>query len=562
MMVAIVAILKSGGAYVALDPNYPEARLQYMVADSSVKHILTLSTLAAQLPEAPGVEVVLLDDVNISTGGTANLPRTASQNPVNVAYVIYTSGSTGQPKGVECYGSSVINLLQHFESLAPVSSDAAALMWTSVSFDVSVYEMMSALLYGRTLHITCDETRLDPDALFAYLQREQVNSCYLPPFMIKDFVLWLEKQAAKPPLQRLLVGVEAILLADLQAIRALIPGIEIINGYGPSEATVCSSLYRIDDRPQPQLTFAPIGRPVNNCQLLVLDDNLALVPLGSCGELYIGGAGLAQGYLNQPQLTAERFIQNPFSDDAEARLYKTGDVVRYLPGVDGEPENLLFVGRMDEQVKINGLRIELGEIESQINDGEAVQSAHVLLREDQPGHKRLVAYVMPATGQGVGANSPDEIQVEYCRQLKEALRGQLPEHMMPSGFALVDEWPLTVNGKLDKKAMLALELVSAAHVAPGNETEAALVALIAEQVGIDEQQLGVTTSFFELGLSSLKLFAVINQVNRQFSLTLAPAEIYHKSTIQLLAAHISASSLIGQLSSNDEEQYFEEDGEI
>ncbi|MCJ8269509.1 MAG: amino acid adenylation domain-containing protein, partial [Psychrosphaera sp.] len=330
MIVAMMAILKAGGAYVPLDPGYPQQRLNYMIEDSGIKLLLTQARLL-NLIDATGIKTVTLDEQRFEGFADENPATPQDHSHNSLAYVIYTSGSTGQPKGVMVEHRGVVNLLSVFAAKKPVEGDFRALLWTSFSFDVSVYEIFDTLLFGGTLMVPNEALRLDSTLLFNWMAANDINHAYLPPFFLKDFQRWLEA-GNKLGLQKLLVGVEPIneyLLFDLQSA---VDGLTIINGYGPSETTICSTLYIVGNRAvDNSQTLAadrvtPIGLPVQNNSHYVLSKGHKLQPQGSVGELYIGGAGLARGYLNQPELTDQRFIANPFG---EGRLYKTGDLVKY-----------------------------------------------------------------------------------------------------------------------------------------------------------------------------------------------------------------------------------------
>jgi len=388
IIIGLLAILKAGGTYVPLDPIYPRERLAFMLEDTQTPVLLTQKNLKTKF-FGKKVRVLSLDThwKMISRERDKNL--NSGVKPNNLAYVIYTSGSTGKPKGVCCNHIGVVNLLTDFDKRKRLSVGDNCSLWTSINFDVSVYEIFSALLAGGALYIMPDDVRSDTKACIEWFSSQKIGSAYIPPFMLAELLDWLKKLSGKLYLRRLLVGVEPIQESLLVSISEHVKGLQIINAYGPTEATVCSSLYSLPF----QCTHnkkTPIGKPVQNTQLHVLDKHLQPVSTETVGgELYIGGVGLARGYLNRPELTAEKFIPDPFSDDPNARLYKTGDLVRYLP--DG---NLEFVGRIDHQVKIRGFRIELGEIEAILNEESSVQQAVVIVREDDHGNKHLVAYIV------------------------------------------------------------------------------------------------------------------------------------------------------------------------
>ncbi|MGB3651565.1 MAG: amino acid adenylation domain-containing protein, partial [Rivularia sp. (in: cyanobacteria)] len=419
-IVGLLAILKAGGAYVPLDPTYPKERLAYMLSDAQIPILLTTSDLLAQLPEHQG-QVVCLDTNWDAQQSCENLRSEATAE--NLAYVIYTSGSTGKPKGVCCHHIGVVNLLEDFEEKKPLCVGDNCSFWTSLSFDVSVYEIFSPLLRGGTVHIVPEIVRYEAIAFFEWLQSKQINSAYMPPFMLNDFAQWLEPQDHNCSLHRLLVGVEPILEQLLVSIAQRVPGLAIVNGYGPTEATICATLYLVSpESTRDQNT--PIGKPVKNTEIYLLDSQLKPVPLNVSGEMYIGSIGLARGYLNRRELTAERFIDNPFKNSKFKRLYKTGDNARYLP--DG---NIEFLGRMDHQVKIRGFRIELEEIETVLRQHPQVRESVAVVREDSPGNKRLVAYLVPDNQETSEAQSE---QLEQWQQVVDATYSQLAPAPDPS----------------------------------------------------------------------------------------------------------------------------------
>ncbi|CAK0764242.1 hypothetical protein CCP3SC5AM1_370001 [Gammaproteobacteria bacterium] len=385
IVIGILGILKAGGAYVPLDPNYPKERLAYMLADSKISVLLTQSHLQPQLPSTTAQIVCLEDFTNLKIG----TPLLAIRYPVatNLAYVIYTSGSTGRPKGVMVQHDNVLAFLKSFEQIAP----ATHLRGTSVSsfsFDASVWELFSTLCFGGTLHILGFDTLADPDLLVKYLVTHEITSSYIAPALLIEVVNRLEAQSRPLKLERLLVGVEPIEEQVLQRYRNLSERLHIINGYGPTETSICATFFKFIGSTNPKRR-TPIGTAVHGYEVYMLDSYLQPVPIGVAGELYIGGAGLARGYLNQPELTNAKFIPNPFG---EGRLYKTGDLGRWLP--EG---NIEFIGRIDQQVKLRGFRIELGEIEATLTAHPAVKEAIVIMREDQVGNPCLTAYLTPET---------------------------------------------------------------------------------------------------------------------------------------------------------------------
>lgn len=391
LIVAVVAVLKAGGAYVPLDPSQPQARLRYMAENAKLAALLTHEAQSTITPSIPTVCLTTATD-QLQQYQATNLPSLATG--YNLAYVLYTSGSTGRPKAVACTHRGVINLLAEFQQRLPIKSGERCSLWTQLSFDVSVYEIFSALEAGGTLYLVPEEIRADVPALIQWLQTHQIQSAYLPPFALPG----LGQQAQRTQmsaLRRLLVGVEPIPEAVLSAVQQLNPTLHIINGYGPTEATVCATLYSLMPSAiaaQPgsdKERITPIGQAVQNAEVYVLDRNLQPVPIGVAGEVFIGGVGLARGYHQSPGLTAKRFIPNPYSASPGARLYKTGDMARYLP--NGQLECL---GRIDQQVKLRGFRIELEEIGTVLRQHPQVREAVVTLRDHANGPK-LVGYIVP-----------------------------------------------------------------------------------------------------------------------------------------------------------------------
>jgi amino acid adenylation domain-containing protein len=415
MLVAILAILKAGGAYVPLDPTYPQERLAYILEDTGVTVVLTqkglfyLTQRRRDAERVKSAKIVCIDSDWDAIANESSLTPVSSVVPSNLAYILYTSGSTGTSKGVCCHHVGVVNLLEDCKRRQPLAVGTRCSLWTSLNFDVSVYEIFSTFLAGGTLYIVPETVRSDGKQFVEWLNVHQIQSAYVPPFQIKTLSEWLEQNPKKLALQRLLVGVEPIPEQLLVAIAQNIPNLQIINGYGPTEATICSTLYSLAaNKSEDRKT--PIGRPVQNTDIYLLDSHLQPVPVGIPGEVYLGGVGLARGYFNRPDLTAEAFIPHLFSDRAGERLYHTGDRARYLP--DG---NLEFLGRSDFQVKIRGFRVELGEIEAILRRHPLIRDAVVIAREDEEGDKRIVAYVVQEQTSDVPSLTEE---VRYVSQLQ------------------------------------------------------------------------------------------------------------------------------------------------
>ncbi|MCP4659472.1 MAG: amino acid adenylation domain-containing protein, partial [bacterium] len=515
IVIAILGILKAGGHYVPLDPAYPRQRFGFMVEDGRIPILVTRETLAAELP-ASEARTLCLD----SPGPD---PCSAEENPAsgaavgNLAYVIYTSGSTGRPKGVGCAHVGVINLLGDFTSRAPIEVGDACSWWTSSNFDVSVYEVFSALLAGGNLHIVPERVRAEGERLVEWLAAERIASAYISPSMLQDLADRAGNQPHHLALRRLLVGVEPISEGLLAAIREGITGLRIINGYGPTEATVCATLYNVRRRPDAERT-TPIGRGLRNTSIRLLDRHLRPVPAGGGGELAIGGAGLARGYQHRPQLTAERFIPDPFSEQGGARLYRTGDLVRALS--TGE---MMFQGRIDHQVKIRGFRIELGEIEAVLGGHPSVREVAVIVA----GAERLVAFV-------VAGDEAGELEADALRAYAAE---SLPDYMVPAVVVELPALPLTPNGKLDRVALGRRTLPEEAaddFVAPRNPLEQELSELMGELLGTGP--VSVHRDFFALGGHSLLAVRLVAGIRSRFGRELPLAALFQGATVERLAA--------------------------
>ena len=528
VVTAILGVLKNGCAYVPLDPAYPKERLRQMMEDAESPVILTRSSLKKMLPDTRARVICLDTDWKEISKEKKENPESAA-TPDSLAYVIFTSGSTGRPKGVCCHHKGVVNLLTDFRNRVPLMEGDICSWWTSLNFDVSVYEIFSPLMEGATLIIVPESIRPDAPALMEWLHKERVTSAYLPPFMVADLNVWIEEHPEKSALRRLLVGVEAIPENLLNAIHSAVPGLHIINGYGPTEATVCAALYSIG--PENDLHEAtPIGKPVRNMHLYLLDEAGKQVPAGEPGEICIGGAGVAEGYLNRPDLTAERFIQDPFSNKSGARLYKTGDSARLLP--DG---NLEFIGRTDFQIKFHGYRIELGEIETQLRKHPSIREAVVLLREDVPGVRRLVAYLVSYEGKNVSV-----------RVLRESLQKTLPDHMIPSIFVTLNRIPMTPNGKTDRSALPApdksnrLMARNQDYQVPQTPAQKRLARFFAEVLRIEP--IGLEDNFFDLGGHSLLATQVTSRIRESFRVDLPVSAIFEAPTVKALALFLDGQS--------------------
>lgn len=517
LVIALLGILKAGGGYLPLDPTHPEKRLGFMLADAQPALIITRQGLRPQLRDFNSLLFCLdADDDSFRTQ-----PKTNPSSPItpdHLAYVIYTSGSTGTPKGVAVAHRGVVNLLVDFQRRQAIQAGDACSWWTSPSFDVSVYEIFSSLLAGGSLQVIPENIRLDAPRLLDWLHGHDIRSAYLPPFHIEEFSSWVQNHPGASQLRRLLVGVDPIPDDLLTRLSAQMSSLCILNGYGPTETTICSTLYQVDPTHHyPGNT--PIGKPVANTQIYLLDHALQPVPVGVIGNLYIGGVGVARGYLNQPELTAQQFIESPFHRGE--RLYHTGDLARYLP--DG---NLMFVGRSDTQVKLNGVRIELGEIEATLTQHPSVKQAAVILHEQPSGQKHLVAYIVPNHDL---SPSPADL-VAFLNQ-------RLPHAMVPVAYVMLDAFPLTSSGKVDRKAFFIpqnlLPKKEKTHQEPRTNTEQTLAAIWQQALGIE--QINMDDNFFELGGDSIMSILIVVQAE-EAGLHLNLQDVFQAPTIAGLAA--------------------------
>ena len=543
---SVLAVLKAGGAYVPMDPGYPGDRLRDMLVDAEPAVVLTdahgaavlTAAMAAQGDAMPAIATAAMRErlIAIDADGAqwADWPAhdiapaqigLAQSHP---AYVIYTSGSTGRPKGVLVPHRGVANLLQAQADLFAVSPDSRVLQFASFSFDACVFEWLMALSHGASLHMPAPGVVLIGDALESFVAQAGITHALLPPVVLSA----LPETATLPGLRVLISGGEAMPQALVQRWA---PGRALFNAYGPTEDSVVSTVHRCDPAADTGASV-PIGRGLPNHRTYVLDAHRRTVPTGVPGELYVGGVGVALGYLNRPELTAERFIDGRLIDSmfiAGERLYRTGDLVRRR--ADGA---LDYLGRNDFQVKIRGYRIELGEIEARLAALPAVQDAVVLARQDAAGQPaRLVAYYRCAQTGEVTAET-----------LRAALQAGLPEYMVPSAYVEMAQWPLTANGKLDRKALPAPDADAyagrAAYEAPATQMEIAMADLWTELLGVE--RVGRHDNFFALGGHSLLGVRLVMRVRRQLGLDIAPNTLFASPTLVGFSAHAAARQALVQ----------------
>jgi len=527
LVVAVLAVLKAGGAYVPFDPAYPKERLSFMLEDTQAPILLTQEKLVSTLPEK-NARLLCLDrewDEIRAHGMEGNTGTRAL--PDHLAYLIYTSGSTGKPKGVAMRQEPLINLLHWQLENWSYSARARTLQFASLNFDVSFQEILSTLASGGTLILIDEETRRDSNELVSFLGRQRVNRLFLPFVALKHLADASDRAQCWPEdLKEVITAGEQLQITP-QILRFFqhLPGCTLENQYGPSESHVVTA-HRLQGPPETWPALPTIGKPIANCQIYLLDTDLQPVPNGVPGELFIGGACLAQGYLNRPDLSAEKFIPNPLSGTPGTRIYKAGDLARYLP--DG---NIEFLGRLDHQVKINGFRIELGELETVLSKHPKVAETVVVARDRPSGDKQLVAYIVPKDGEHAGAT-----------ELRSFLKELVPAYAVPSTFVSLSSLPLTPNGKVDRKALPE----PPQQVEFGNDEDfkqpqtplEMQIRLVFERF-LNRRPISTTQSFFELGGDSLQALKLILEVERETGKKLALSILYQASTIEGLARVIS-----------------------
>ncbi|HEX8087553.1 MAG TPA: amino acid adenylation domain-containing protein, partial [Blastocatellia bacterium] len=525
MAVSVLGILKAGGGYVPLDPASPRDRILFILEDTRVPVLLTLG----EAPREYGGRTV---DLN---SNRADIAGESEENPVNqtaaenLAYVIYTSGSTGIPKGVMVQHNSVVNLAEALHERLYDSRDVhlRVSMNAPLVFDAAVKQLVQ-LFYGHTIHILPEEARLDARELIDYASRQALDVLDVTPAMLRILLSARSHDGRASSPSRVLVGGEAIDEATWQFM-AGDEGVTYFNVYGPTECTVDTTVCRV----QKSLSKPTIGRPLANIRVYILDKELNPVPIGVHGEMHVAGACLARGYLGRADLTADRFIPDPFADEPGARMYKSGDLARYLPDLSVE-----FIGRVDQQVKIRGFRIELGEVESVLGHHPGVREAVVMAREDSPGDKRLVAYVTRRQQAGPGVN-----------ELRGYLKERLPDYMVPSAFVFMEALPLNANGKLDHRALPAPDqsrsVLEKTYAPPRTAIEQRLADVWAGVLGVDK--IGIYDSFFELGGHSILAIQMMLKIRKSFDIDLPVTAMFHAPTISEFARLMEEKSDIASL---------------
>ena len=551
MVVGLLGILKAGGAYVPLDPNYPQERLSFMLKDAGVKLLLTQQKLLSTLPSHTA-QVVCLDTDWEAIEQQSEENLNAGVNSDNLAYVIYTSGSTGQPKGVMIPHRGICNQLQWRQTTFKLTGQDKVLQTISFSFDPSVWQIFWPLCYGAQLILARPGGQQDPAYLVKVIAEQQITVIAAVPSILSVF---LEEKGIEncQTLRHITCGGEALPVKLIEQFFAKLKLYNVLhNCYGPTEASIDATFWKCQY--ESNHLIAPIGRPIANTQTYILDSHLQPVPIGVPGELYIGGVGLGRGYLNRPELTQEKFIANPFYKSRGAReqesrgeeclnierLYKTGDLARYLSNGDIE-----FLGRLDNQVKVRGFRIELGEIEAAIAQHPSVQQNIVIAREDNPGDKRLVAYIIP---------HPE--QTPNTDELRAFLQEKLADYMVPSAFVFLETLPLTPNGKIDSRTLPAPSFsrpdLQQAFIAPRTPIEQQIAdiwvsVLKLEKVGIDD-------NFFVLGGHSLLATQIMSRLHQTFGVDLPLRTLFEVPTVAKLGHRIETVQWANQLLQASEDE--------
>ncbi|PHM60827.1 Amino acid adenylation [Xenorhabdus stockiae] len=532
MVICLLAILKAGGAYVPLDPSYPSERLTYILTNTAPVMVLA-DTVGNQVLGKALRPYTVLDpnDIWLENWMEADInPKISSLTPNNLAYIIYTSGSTGQPKGVMVEHRSLVASTLARTHIYKPESNVKFLLLSSIAFDSSVAGIFGTLTTGGTLCLPSSNTVADPKIISDLLIKHKVTSVLLVPSLAQLVLPQLSLQRYSQ-LRQVIVAGELCPAKLINESILTFPSVEFFNEYGPTEATVWASVYRCKpDESSP----VPIGRPISNTRIYLLDTHGQPVPIGAVGEIYIGGAGVARGYLNRPELTAKHFLPDPFADTSDARMYKSGDLARYLP--DG---NLMFLGRNDEQIKMRGFRIEPSEIVARLVEHCSIQEA-VVVAQGSDADKRLIAYIV--TQPEVSAS--DAKNTSLARKLRDYLSQSLPDYMIPSAFVRIESLPLTPNGKLDQRALPVLGIEVLAHEVyevPQGEIEITLAALWSELLGVE--QVGRHDSFFALGGHSLNALQLMQKI-RNYGFNCSLNEIFEYPLLANFACQITQTPLL------------------
>lgn len=529
-VISALAVFKAGAAYLPIDPAYPRERIGFMLMDANPRVLITTSAIAQQV-HSGAWEVVTVEELESICRAQPTSAPAVEIAPEHLAYVIYTSGSTGHPKGVQITHASLMNLVTWHQQAFQISSEDKASLLAGVGFDAAVWETWPYLTMGASLHLPSENTRLSPELLRDWIVTEQITTCFLPTALAEP-VMSLE-WPGETSLRTLLTGAETL----RQFARAKLPFI-VVNNYGPTECTVVATSGAVPTEISAN-SLPTIGRPIANTQILILDAAMKRVPEGSAGEVYIGGAGVARGYLSRPDLTAERFVPNPFADDPSERLYRTGDLARFLP--TGE---IAYLGRSDEQIKILGHRIEPNEIAAVMDRHPAVKASLVVAREDGCREKRLVGYLVP-----------NEESSTSAAELRNFLGNELPQHMIPTEFVVLESFPVTQNGKLDRAALPVPQgeniLRDEAFTEPRTPVEQRLATMLSSLLGLEK--VSVRDNFFMLGGHSLLGTQLISQIRNAFNVELGLRTLFESPTVEQLSLEVERL-LVAQIEALSEEE--------
>jgi amino acid adenylation domain-containing protein len=533
LLTCVLGVLKAGGAYLPLDPDYPKDRLQYMLQDAQAPILLTHDSLKDAVYDYQGTIISIDGDWQvISKESTENVKSTV--NAENLAYFIYTSGSTGKSKGTMVRHSGLVNVYLAWESAYELRTLARShLQMASFSFDVFSGDWTRALCSGGKLVLAPRDLLLQADQLYEYMVREEVNIAEFVPAVLRNLIQYLEESNQKLDFFRnLIAGSDIWYVGEYKNFTSFTgPDTRLINSFGLTEATIDSSYFESRDMNLPVDRMVPIGKPFTNMTIYLLDNYLQPVPIGVRGELHVGGESLARGYFRKPGLTAERFIPNPFSNRDGERMYRTGDIARYLP--DG---NIEFLGRTDHQVKLRGFRIELGEIETVLANHEDIKDAAITMREDTPGDKRLIAYFVPHKG-----------KEPTSTELRKHIGDHLPDYMTPSAFVWLDEMPLTPNGKVDRRSLpkpdqdLLIQNLDNEYVEPRNPTEEVIAGIFTKILNVDK--VGALHNFFLLGGHSLLATQLVSRIKNNFKTEIPLRIVFETPTVAGLAQAVDIAKI-------------------
>ncbi len=520
MIVSVLAIWKAGGAYLPLDHNYPSTRLTHMIEDSGLSILISKKCMSDNL-KLKNQRLILLDDKTVVEQlavNSKNDPIECIAKPDDLAYIIYTSGSTGAPKGVMIEHRCLMNLCQWYQEAYDVTKDKCATHLAGISFDASVWEVWPYLLSNARIMIVSDDIRSDPQQLLITLSKNKVTHCFLPTALLEASVQFFNAQSE--------LSLEYVLAGGEKLSKMVLNHGNLVNLYGPTEGTIITSYYTVKEN---EKSAPPIGKSISNVSALILSDDQELLPFGAVGELYIGGTGLARGYINQIELTNQAFIQHPFKSDE--RLYRSGDLVRYRS--DGE---LMFMGRVDDQVKIRGFRIELGEIEHQILQVDGINTCSVIVIKVGGNQQQLTTYFTHAS---------DFTESVLIEEIRAHLISVLPDYMVPSHFMALDKLPITANGKVDRKALSSLKVdlnQQTKYTKPSSEKEKLLSQIWSDVLNIPIENLSIHANFFTLGGDSILSIQLASRVNENgYKLTIK--QILEHTTIARLAVEMKTANV-------------------